>query len=85
MEKNSKQFKKMMSKKMMSYKRPHSHFETITNPPHAATKESAREWFVAKRDKKKLPPLPGRNKVKDYKYAHMPMDKFLKKYPEWKV
>lgn len=81
----SKQFKKMMAKKMMSYKRPESHFvhQGKNNPP--PTKESSREWFVAKRDKKKLPPVPGRNHSHNKEYKSLTMDKFLKKYPEWKI
>ncbi len=80
----SKQFKKMMAKKMMSYKRPHSHFESKgkKNPP--PSKENSQAWFIAKRDKKKLPPTPGRNNPKDKEYSNLSMKDFLKKYPEWK-
>lgn len=72
----SEQLKKMMARKMASYKRPHCH-------GRVTSKEGSREWFKAKVDKKKLPPMP-RHIPKDPMYAKMEMTKFLKKYPEWK-
>ena len=81
----SQQFKKMMAKKMISHKRPESHFIYQSKKHPAPTKEGSHDWFEAKRDKKKLPPVPGRNRKKDEKYANMSMNRFLKKYPEWQV
>ena len=51
------------------------------------TKEGSHDYFIAKRDKKKLPFHYGNMPAeipKDRAYAKMPMSKFLRKYPEWK-
>jgi hypothetical protein len=69
----SKQLKKMMAKKMLSYKRPHCHGKYTS-------KEGAKEWFKAKVDKKKLPPVPEERK-KDPKYAKLSIRQFEKKHP----
>lgn len=69
----SKQLKKMMAQKMASYKRPHCH-------GFATTKEGAKEWFRAKVDKKKLPPMPP-HLTKNPAYAKLSIKQFEKKYP----
>jgi hypothetical protein len=71
----NKQLKKMMAKKMASYKRPHCH-------GHYTTKEGAKEWFKAKVDKKKLPKFPKEIR-KDPKYAKYTIEQYEKKYPSW--
>lgn len=51
------------------------------------TKEGAHEYFKARVNKKKLPfnteRLPQKLGV-NKEYKSLPLDKFLKKYPEWK-
>jgi hypothetical protein len=68
----NKQLKKMLAQKMVSYKRPHCH-------GYMTSKESSRDWFKAKKDKKKLPPIPP-YRPKDPKYAKMSIEDFEKKY-----
>lgn len=50
------------------------------------SKKIAHDVFNAMVDKKKIPKIPyPKNLIKDKEYANMPMEKFLKKYPEWKI
>ena len=75
----SKQLKKMMAHKMRRTETGHTYYRTTS-------KETAHEIFKSMRDKKKIEKIAyPKNLIKDEKYAKMPMDKFLKKYPEWKL
>lgn len=68
----NKELRKMMAKKMASYKRPHC-------SGYKSTKEGAQEWFDAKIHKKKLPPMPEKIK-KDSKYSKLSIKQFEDKY-----
>lgn len=80
MKERNKQLRKMMARRMLSYKRPESHFYEVSNQHPAPSKFGSRQWFKAKVDKKALPPIPGRNRPKDSKYAKMSIKEFEKKY-----
>lgn len=69
----------MGGRKVHGFTCPHCH-------QNYTSKAQSQDWFRAKVDKKKLPfntERPPALRKKDPKYAKMPMDKFLKKYPEW--
>lgn len=76
----SEQLKKMMARKMARDKTGHTFYRTDS-------KETAHKIYRAMRDKKKIPKIdyPKSLRRDDKAYRKMPMDKFLKKYPEWKI
>lgn len=64
---SSKEFKKMMARKMMSHK------------IRTGSKELSHEWFKAKVNKKKLPDIPEKER-EESKYRNMTIAQWEKKY-----
>lgn len=68
----SKQLKKMMARKMIHYKLPHTR-------PYANNKTLSHEVFRARVNKKKIPDIPYKPK-KDKEFANMSISEYEKKY-----